>query len=135
MIKIVTLETAIQLKDAGFKQDTNKLWHHIRQGTDKDFKLVDIHDEDYEYHKDFYIASPTSDEILEELPKSIKLKGDEYDLMIKIYAIDVSVWYEGYFCQNTYVLKDNIINDNSLPEALAQMYLWLKAEGLIGGNK
>ena len=79
---------------------------------------------------DEQIARPTTDELLEELPRVIQ----DYTLRIGRYDSEYEIWYQRFaerasqkFIMNTY--------DKDLPEALAQMYLWLHKEGLLEANR
>lgn len=128
MIRTVNLETAKKLKDAGFKQDTQYYW-----------KINPFNDEWYitslRMDKRFAaFSAPTTDELLEELPacvvKEIASKHD-VNCWLQIDKIGDSEYYVGY------VHSQNVLYDlfnESLPEALSQMWLFLKKEGLLNGQ-
>lgn len=130
MIKKVTLETAIQLKNAGFIQDSiSKFYVNRKDQRGRDnWNIEDLYTFPRDKVKEYY-AAPTSDEILEELPETIHIKGVEtWWLTIEKCNGVYVCFYDGY--------EDKSYQENeSLPEAPAKMYLWLKAEGLIGGDK
>ena len=119
MIQTVSLETAKLLKEAGFRQDTEMFWYPNPNGTTWDYILVT---------KDFkrvsggliYTAAPTTDELLEELPS--RLNEHSGVLLIFKETDAYEVCYGGH---------DNRFINVSLPEALAQCWLWLRKEKLI----
>lgn len=128
-MKTVSLETAKQLKEVGFPQETEFYW---RVPDDEEKSTV----ESREKMKKFYYifptyASPTADEILEELPQTIKYNGKTYHLFISmgldrqyfvVYANELDYEYNAPF---------PIKMRHSLAEAVAEIYLYLKKEGLI----
>jgi hypothetical protein len=111
-VKTVSLETAKLLKEAGFKKDCH-------------FGFIDDEYECNPSPMEWPIYAPTSDELLEELPYNINLKG--WNKYFSISKTDVQ-YYVSYMGGGS----DNLCESNkSLPEALAQMWLYLRKEGLI----
>lgn len=118
MIKIVSLETAKLLKESGFRQDTLFSWSrtHVENpyilgvGVLQPWETLD---------KEHCISSPNTDELLEELPIGITI--EKYSSKGEIR-----------FCVREVETRVNHSSHNeSLPEALASMWLWLKSEGLL----
>lgn len=110
MIKTVTLETATALKEAGFKQESEFYWCLFQGQTILCYWETCID----KGLGEIICAAPTSDELLEEIPRPITI-----------------LRYSG-----TYRLDCGIKNqigpvNESLPEALVQMWLYLKKEGLL----
>lgn len=135
MIKTVSLEIAKALKDAGFRQDTAFHWYgggayrtELCYGMLKVGGIaMEILDKDM-----FNYAAPTTDELLDELPKEVNRESMCYHLRIA-FGNDYgnNVFYLGYEEDEEYYLDCPLTENKSLSEALAQMYLWLKKEGLI----
>lgn len=135
MIKTVSLETSKALKEAGFRQDTSYFWYTGYEPRGPIYFKTDLHLMNIKYiHHSNGFASPTSDEILEELPSSIIWNSTEpYGLRIEKDSDKyVTVWYyRENHCGESSLDK---FGSESLPEALAQMYLWLSKEGLLKGS-
>lgn len=108
MIRTVSLETAKKLKDEGFIQGTDLFWTEV----DGSFQITPmrgiIHD-DY--------AAPTTDELLEELPWEINMN----ELTIEKGRLGFLIKYG----------EISIYEQKELCECLAQMWLFLKKEGLL----
>lgn len=131
-IKTTTLETSKLIREAGFRQDTefyylpdspvyrpNTVWFKEQL----DFKAMK--------NREIY-AAPTTDELLEELPEIITLKGKGFGSSVETKCVLVmgkvnGEWRISYRNQIAHVNRE----DESLPEALAAMWLWLKKEGLL----
>lgn len=115
MIKTCSLETAKKLKEAGFPQSSGKIyWHWVKFDDEKHVILwPNASEPDV-----VFAAAPTSDEILEELPfgagwnklRIVRLANGAYTV--------------------SYGLPPEFVNE-SLSEALAQMWLYLKQQGLL----
>lgn len=138
MISTVSLETARALKEAGFPQKTLFLWASWSTGTCDMDNVVEFR-EFLEWRKkrehgvkdqvwDAY-AAPTTDELLAVLPSQLL----NHTLHIGKYDTEYEVWYEKYGIRIDQKIIMNHYRE-SLPEALAQMYLWLKKEGLLNGK-
>ena len=111
MIKTVSLETAKLLMDAGFPQNTCQMRNML------------LLQSDIQYYQ---CALPTTDELLEELP--YRIVGEHYILELVIFknSGDYTIGYKGKpDTSNAWV------ENESLPEALANMWLRLKKEGLL----
>ncbi len=129
-MQTTTLETSKLLKEAGFPQETEhcyveRTYEPGLVGNNPDIELIrsETINKHY-YHKvsDEMIAySPTADEILDELPHSIELEGEVYNLRI-------SKFIDGYGL--SYSWRDDCYNE-SLAEAAAKMYFYLRKEGII----
>ena len=115
MIKTATLQTAKLLKESGFKQDTYFV-HYLNKHEDTAINTVsDRIFYPSEYWDEF--PSPTTDELLEELPYAININKGPFEYRVSYHIV---------------ARVDNIsFLDKSLSEALAKMYLWLKKEKLI----
>ena len=124
MIKTVGLETARKLKAEGFRQDTGFYWWSYK-----------LHGKE---HTSLYYAipgqpkppdavvAPTSDEILEELPVGLlieKISGGDGSFEEIGYILKFP---KGHQCKNMpFQIED------TLPEALALCWIWLKSQGLL----
>lgn len=107
-IKTVSSDTAIALRRAGFKQDTYRHWVvspvHGLTNTDTSTKFLKMLG--YEMW-----AAPVTDELLEELPPDVRFRK-----CLKFYWVSIGEWSGSH---------------ESLPEALAAMWLYLNKEGLL----
>jgi hypothetical protein len=139
MIKTVSLETAKALKEAGFNKNTAFYWKPVR-GASRTLPLPIFRWELENYTncdaEDY--AAPTTDELLEALPKVRSLKTDnvEGDGGCLDYNLQIKFRREGDYIYVGYVSGSGIRSggeqeNKSLVEALAQMWLWLRKEGLI----
>lgn len=133
-MKTVSLETSKLLKEKGFRQDTQWYWieeHQFNQHKIYSIELLCQLSSSELIHKSF--AAPTTDELLEELPCVIVKEQEPKK--------DVNCWLQIDKTGDTeylvrYVHSQSELcsyNGESLPEALAQMWLWLKSEGLLEG--
>lgn len=139
MIKTVSLETAKLLKDNGFSQEkSEKHWVDLNfsgaRGTLKPYAMSFLHgdkpwDKESLYSKHYLASAPSTDELLEELPDMVNFKNFNGMLIIQKRLKYFDVYYRR-FSGNGYFPK-NIRGYESLPEALAQMWLYLKKEGFI----
>lgn len=133
MILTTSLETSKILKEAGINAFAQYKWCGLKTSkyilnqeipNTEEIKWFLIHESDPRFHAhskewvpESYYAYST-DELLSELPKNL----DGNKLRITFFTNGAcEVWYAGIKPQ---------VND-ILPEALAQMWLWLKKEGLI----
>lgn len=127
MIKTTTIETSKLLKEAGFRQDTEYQYKRSRNAESMEYFLDNVKlDKKYsdKFNMDI-LPSPTTDELLEELP----CEGGKYQDWLNISKLDGG---RGFSCVYGYpeYSSEEFVN-KSLPEALAAMWLWLKKEGLI----
>lgn len=124
MIKTTSLETSKALKEAGFRQeDITYWWHDYNVHNDglsvKNYYLMNEKPTHSGLAKDY--AAPTTDELLEELPKDTEICKRLSNYFIVNCEVDAKgpTWLHVRF------------DNESLPEALAQCWLWLKKEGLL----
>lgn len=118
MIKTVSLETAKLLKENGFRQDTSFDWVEGDMGG-MSIARIGYESSWSKYHS--HCSSPTTDELLEELPVEIFI--DERKVLV------IGKIKNGYQCAyRPHPIKfENIL----LAESLSRMWLWLKQEGLL----
>ena len=95
----VSLEIAKQLKESGWKKETE----FCLEVDDEEVRIVKYGS--YICSRKYYLA-PLSDEILEELPENTEIKKVK----------------KGYYIY----INSNSIVDKSLPNALAEMWIFLK---------
>lgn len=134
MIPTVSLTTARALKEAGYDKETLFNWQNA-ESTD-----------DYGYHKDLWcltktdeiwnekyqrISAPCSDEILEELPEHIP---SGHRLVVLKIEKEYCVAYQALIPMSGLYTHVEYCNE-SLPEALAAMWLYLKKEGLLNDKE
>lgn len=123
MIKTVSLETAKALKEAGLRQDDSSFyfvnWGKVQAWQCRHKEYIDKFWDEVVDKGYATIAAPTTDELLEELPKHMRLG-------ITIGSKEYAVWDDSasQFTKGVYV-------GNNLAEAVAKMWLYLKKEGLI----
>lgn len=119
---VVSLEIAKQLKEAGWDKKTTFCWLEI-----DDEWILDLYANDK--YNDVYtsiIPAPLATEILEELPDKITLNTRTHWLWIgKMKGYEMS-----------YTTHDDgdmpiAVDDESLPDALAKMWLYLKQNNLL----
>ena len=125
----VSLELAKKLKEAGWNKETEFWWQNLNSWNIVNKDLA----EDVVYRNAERnvaietIVAPLATEILEELPPP---KGDE-----EIVSGKMKLSEEYYCCLEStnrdYKLVRKEIIDFSLPDTLAQMWLYLKEEGKI----
>lgn len=130
MIRTVSLETAKLLKENGFRQDAFFHYYFCPEGvpetqsTEYEWKISAVCGVD---SLDDEIAAPTSDELLEELPDFLNCEALMY-------------WKKMWRGEMCYFAEISLINrkkesktfsGKSMPEAMAQMWLYLKREGLL----
>lgn len=131
MIKTTSLETSKLLKETGFRQDSYFFWGKDDTG----FKLCPAGHEPY-YLQVEWLASPTTDELLEELPAQLVINKKVCGLRItKDYHIDKNnhsiyqVWYQDSRGNS----QSECFISHKLPliELLAKCWIYLKKEGLL----
>lgn len=129
MIRVVNLETAKLLKEAGFPQaNLSNYSNESAYGSRVD----------HFSHPDAItsVAMPTADELLEELPAVVvtHVIEEEYDVCcwLQIDKNGEKEWMIRYeYSQG----RLHQVYTENLCEALAQMWLHLKKEGLLGDKK
>ena len=136
-IKCVSLEMSKKLKEAGFRQDTELYWAEYKMPEGRLFsKIEKLQDQPKERPKNAMIpcvfsgSAPTTDELLAELPDFIS-KDKHYYLHIE-KCVGYRVYYSKEFGHLIHSALGQIHHKNeSLPEALGEMYLFLAKEGLL----
>jgi len=145
MLKTTSLETSKLLKEAGFKQEGIEcIWAEFYNTSSNVpttllSSLLGVEElEDFKernYLKDVkFFAAPTTDELLEELPKdgsiSILPWMDEgaYGRYEKEVFCGYAVWYRGFQEKKQH---NRPFKNTDLCESLAQCWLWLKKENLL----
>ncbi len=121
----VSLGRAKKLDKAGWEKETLfnwvKLWSPEKPKGEFNWKLKYQDDRDY--------SAPIASEILEELPKVLRKKGELSNLRIQFANSFIDTTYEDFYdrqiIRTTHDVKDDIAN------ALADMWLYLKKEKLI----
>lgn len=126
---VVSLELAKELKEAGWNKETEFWW----VGFTKDglFELVHNREFTQSWKGNWIkIPAPLATEILEELPDMYPMQSgaDCYGEWL-LYWKEEEFWNVGVFKEQKFVV--GIIQDKSLPNALAKMYLYLRKEKLI----
>ena len=136
-MKTVSLGLSKQLKEAGYPQESYFLYYPYEDEERKGkYFLQSTHDSNYMpeiWPIQKAIASPTADEILDQLPTVIKDK-EGFPLGMMILSIDGTeqrLWKVTY--QEMHSDTEDIIGFNgmSLADAAAKMWLYLKKEGLL----
>ncbi|SRR6266496_1778048 len=132
-MKITILETSKLLKEAGFPQENCEFYYFnhfsdefiVRRKENMTHVLTD-------QFKHLAFAAPTAEEVLDELPEIISSEPNELVGTGKTYlTIQKLGYYEvGYTLTNGDMLFDSV-EDKSLSEALAKMYLYLAEKGLL----
>lgn len=132
MIKTVSLDMAKLLKENGFRQDTSLIWakpFDINNNFTGDELEVETNDwlRYQGMQHAIFCAAPTTDELLEELPEEIETiaKGS---LTINKLNNKYEVLYDDGLERLVCLM---ICTNESLSEALASMWLYLKREGLL----
>jgi hypothetical protein len=129
-----SLDVSKKLKEAGYKQDSILYWW--QNDCDEDHTQLRNripNNQSLSIHKWFVYSAPTTDELLEQLPPDV---SDRWILSINAIDYDdykeYEVGYTKYFEDNgVWAYKDKYFQDKKLPDALAEMWLYLKKEGLL----
>lgn len=160
-MRTVNLQLSKELKANGYPQDcceggyysnygineigeSDDYYHSGRVSKNDLWEREDNEIEHLDYHHAFFlqrakkqheeldiqlIASPTADEILDRLPA-------EDNLVIKCWGWTDEHGDRTYVCQTESQDQDNytpeVFEENSLADACARMYIYLKKEGLLG---
>ena len=135
-IKTTSLETSKALKEAGFRQDS--VWYWIQYEDHTAALQIDGHCQGQECYipadwklTGYAIAALTTDELLEELPFVIvKENTPKHDVncWLQIEKTDDKEYIVHYSHSQSDLHE---VARESLPEALAQMWLWLRKENLV----
>lgn len=137
MIRTVSLETAKLLKESGFiKDNISHAWCMVTMNTSDEGHMVLLPTSPEievkgipELATTHYYDAPNTDELLEELPEYIIQRK----WMLTIVKNDCGGYWVAYSNENGTGYQEAFINE-SLPECLAQMYLYLHKEGLLEKN-
>ena len=134
MINTTSLPTSKALKDAGFSDNTEFYWY-------EDKLIHKEKDKNYMAHT-YAIAAPTTDELLEQLPKKINTKNQNWELHILCnedsfgvsYKTIISKEYNHFLGGKKFEYCWDYLYatcQHELSESLAQMWLYLKQQNLI----
>jgi hypothetical protein len=134
-MKTVSLELSKQLKEAGCPQETHFVWNifedHTLEGGHSEEERASLVTHEYaskkpvwKYSDDFH-ASPTADEILDQLPIKIEVENTYWELTIEHHFS--GVWGLRY----GFEVAVTGLSNGSLADAAALMWLFLKKEGLL----
>jgi len=116
---VVSLEIAKQLKEEGWKKETEFWWEWGQMSKKWDIvKNITCPNNGVDRFGVDYYPAPLATEILEELPVTIS----NYDLTIRKDE-------EGFY--NVHYASLIMISRIGLPNALAMIYVWLKKENLL----
>lgn len=123
---VVSLEIAKKLKEMRWEKETNYSFTNLYR-VDGKFDLVNITKK--QCRGKLVYAAPLATEILEELPKWWKHDRGQ---MLEIIYSDGDVYWVNY-TDYTGSCPPNVpeIEDKSLPDALARMWLYLKENNLL----
>ena len=122
---VVTKETAILLREAGFPQESFFKWIEC-SALDGKYNLV-WDEKEIKAHEGFDIVSaPIAEEILKELPQILEYKGTIYQLFISM-GLDrhYFIFYADERDYNNNAEMPIIMRHN-LTETIARMWLYLK---------
>lgn len=125
-MKTVSLELSKQLKEAGYPQTDDDAFGCYMRDTRLSNESLKFYyfDPDYVDRPEYELyASPTADEILDQLPSKI----DEF-------VFKVLKGNTGSYCivySNNHDVKRHICWYPNLADACAKMWLYLKKEGLL----
>ena len=122
---VVSLELAKKLAEAGWKKETTFAWA-LATG-----QIVA-----YPLNKDipYWVPAPLATEILEELPAYLYPKCEkETNDMLTITPCMIQRRKHG--CRVQYGWQPPLEQSESLPDALAKMWLYLKDANLTGGER
>lgn len=133
--KVVSLETARKLKDAGWTTETEREWsawsdHAASEHSDCHELHWELHDKEGGFMGE-RLPAPDATEIGELLPQIIEEDGIAYQLFVSV-GLDKQ-WFIVYANEKDY--HDNfrmpfVMNHNEA-EARAAAFLWLKEQKLI----
>jgi hypothetical protein len=116
---VVSLDTAKELKEVGFPQETYFSYSHRNHSMESPIDLREGKGYAVTY------AAPTADEVLRELPAKIK------DFDLKIGKGESQGYAVFYLNKDNEVLTKNFFYYTTVAEGVAKMYLALKYGKLI----
>lgn len=134
-MKIVSLELAKQLKEAGYPQNYSE-FYWLTRFQEKESILQNKSAIAMGIYYDQSISAPTADEILEQLPFRLDHSREHYLIIGKQYMGHYAIGY-CYKKRSSHMniminQKGNIIFvDPELPNVLAKMWLHLKENNLL----
>lgn len=128
----VSLELAKQLKESGWAKET-EFWYAIHKKIAEPYysncsHLVYGESELYPASDWNSFNAPLVTELLEELPDIISTKDNCWGLEIRKIKDNFRVEYYDFRIME---YSQKMIESSSLPDALAEMWIWLKKEGHI----
>lgn len=115
-MKTVSLKLAKQLKDAGIEIDTYFVWS---QQFTSNWSLDPRHDM---MHTTEFIASPSTDELLEWLPREMSINYKIHDLTLQ--NENSTAWRADY--RELIVWAPSVRFADTPADALARLCLWVK---------
>lgn len=118
-MKTVNLELSKSLKEVGYEQEPMAAyWYQSKLARGEwqySINLFPGKQIDWDgYKEDQFFASPTADEILEKLPRQMEVK--------KSGVLEFPYWVK---------VGDDEMTGESLADAAAKMWLYLRKEGLL----
>jgi hypothetical protein len=119
--KVVSLETAGKLKEAGFPQDMERWWNILEK---EDGSIVELLESQPPEGRWLGFAAPDAQEIGELLPARLDRFGQLSCTKDKYSPDEWPVWECGYTSGERF----RSVNE---AEARAQLWLWLKEQKLI----
>lgn len=128
---VPSLDLCKQLKEAGYPQERATYFRWLNFGDlidGKDFRTLLSENFNSEDDTKEWYAAPLATELLEQLPREIN--DEEWgDCTLVIHPWIKNKWNVGYNAEEGEPFYD--VDNASLPDALASMYLWLKKEKLL----
>lgn len=130
-MKTVSLELSKQLKEAGYPQESYFYWE--KWVTEEEgysllhyISITEWNEDD----KNRMFTSPTADEILDQLP--ISVKTNEIHFFIKLYKSGI-YWIISYLQKDLTEVYKNLYqtSSESIADAAAKMWLYLKKNNLL----
>lgn len=125
--KCVSLETAKKLKEAGFPQETVRVWIELDHGPGGDWRNVDV---EHELSEHGGFASPDAQEISKELPFRNKRMGTVNDARLTTLKLPYDKWLVWYEDEDTKEDKTPRFQ-GSMCEAFSACWLYLVEQKLI----
>lgn len=133
---VVSLDLAKQLKEAGYPQESEFCWYSHRHPNINGGKFYDTLEWGHAYEGDYdtynlLAAAPLANELLEQLPYYIEQGTGYYLNCTKAGEGMYICFYRADNDEHTPVMNMKSFGGGSLPDALAEMWLYLKKENLL----
>lgn len=125
-MKTTSLEISKLLKEAGYQQeDAEYCWYEVFKDDEYRVERFDsqLAKSNIEYST-LTFASPTADEILDQLPIPLVHGGRNLEMFIDVFQGLYLVGYADYY-------SDDKPYKDTMADACAELWLYLKKEGLI----